>query len=45
MILVRNVSCMAENRTYYVTVAQFHSEVKYLFSDTLTLKSPHMIHF
>lgn len=34
---------MAENRTYYVIVAQFHSEIKYPFSVTLTLKPPHMI--
>lgn len=37
------VSGMAENRTYYVIVAQFHSEIKYPFSVTLTLKPPHMI--
>lgn len=34
---------MAENGTYYVIVAQFHSEIKYPFSATLTLKSMHMI--
>lgn len=34
---------MAENRTYYVIVAHFHSEIKNLFSVILTLKAPHMI--
>lgn len=39
-----NYKCYnAENRTYYVIVAQFHSEIKYPFSVTLTLKPPHMI--
>lgn len=41
--IIINVSCMAENRTYYVIVAQFRSEIRYYFSVTLTLKSLHMI--
>lgn len=36
---------MAESRTYHVTVAQFHSEIKWPLSVTLTLKTPHMINF
>lgn len=34
---------MAENRTYYVIVAQEHSEMRYPFSVIMVLKPPHMI--
>lgn len=43
--VVINVSCMAENRTYHVIVAQFLCEIKKPLSVILTLKLPHMINF
>ena len=35
-----NASCTAENRTYHVIVAHFHSEIKKPLSVALTLKAP-----
>lgn len=38
--VVKNINCMAENRTYYVIVAQFHCEIQKFLQCHFDAKAP-----